>query len=297
MMKFDFDFVDIVDNASDVIIVTKATPIDEPGPEIVYVNKAFTKLTGYTYDEVIGKTPRILQAEGTDKESRNIIRNALIEKKAVRTTIKNYSKAGREYWLDISILPLNDSAGNASYFVAIERDMTEQKELEKKLEELSKTDPLTSVLNRRAFDEILENEFSRFKRSNENYALLILDIDHFKKVNDNYGHHVGDAVLKEVAKTCQSSLRRHDTVARVGGEEFCIILPYISSDNASKIAEKLREKIMHSVVQSDDNRISVTVSIGVAEVERADTNSSEAMKRADNKLYEAKKAGRNRVCM
>ncbi len=295
MNKFDFNFMDIVENAQDVIIVTKAFPIDPPGPEIVYVNKAFTELTGYSFDEVVGKNPRILQARDTDESSRRDIREALIAKRPIRTTLKNYSKTGEAYWLDLSILPLSDEQGNITHFVAIERDVTQQKKLEKTLNELTRTDALTDIFNRRAFDEILEAEYSRFKRTGDNYALLMLDIDHFKSVNDNYGHSAGDEVLKEFARACRSNIRNHDTVSRLGGEEFCILLPDTSAQAAAKIADKLRQWVMDNPIDTDGHSISLTVSVGVSEVEPSDGDSLDALKRADVKLYKAKENGRNRV--
>jgi len=158
MKRYDFSFQDIVEAAKDIIIVTKADSIDNPGPEIIYVNNAFTQLTGYTFEEAVGQNPRILQSAGTDEATKKRIRSALIKKKPVRVTLKNYTKSGKEYWLDLSIIPLKNSAGEVTHFVAIERDVTEQKNLEIKLDELSKTDPLTKLLNRRAFNNIINTE-------------------------------------------------------------------------------------------------------------------------------------------
>jgi diguanylate cyclase (GGDEF)-like protein/PAS domain S-box-containing protein len=297
MKEFDFNFKDIVECAKDVILVTKSHPIDKPGPEIVYANRAFTELTGYSQEEVLGKNPRILQSNGTDEEAKRIIRQGLKQQVPVRVTIKNYSKAGKEYWLDLSILPLSNPQGVVTHFVAIQRDVTEQINLQRQLEILSRTDPLTGLLNRRAFDEIAENELSRFRRSREVYSLLMLDIDHFKKVNDKYGHTSGDVAIQSVAQTCESNLRLHDKAARLGGEEFCVLLPYTNKHAAYKIAEKLRRVVSTLSISTMNGDISMTISIGLAEVNDADTDHTEIFNRADENLYKAKKAGRNRVCM
>ena len=297
MKEFDFNFKDIVDFAKDVIVVTKSFPINEPGPEIVYVNRAFTELTGYTQDSVIGKNPRILQSSGTDEETKKTIRQGLEQKVPVRVTIKNYSKTGEEYWLDLSIIPLKNSQGVVTHFVAIERDVTEQKILEQKLEVLSRTDVLTGLLNRRSFDEILENELSRFKRRGEVYSLLMIDIDHFKQINDTYGHSTGDVAIQTISRACELNVRLHDKMARVGGEEFCVLLPYTNKKIAYTIAEKLREVVSSIPVKTSNGNISITISIGVSEVETTDSDHTAIFKRADELLYKAKKAGRNRVCI
>lgn len=297
MNTFDFDFEQIVDAAKDVIIVTKADPIDPPGPEIVYVNQAFTALTGYTPEEVIGKTPRLLQASGTDADSKRTIKEALQKHQPVRVTIKNYAKSGREYWLDVSILALRNEAGEVTHFVAIERDVTEQKELEHKLEMLSRTDPLTGLLNRRSLEEFLAREYSRFTRHDVKFSLLLLDIDHFKSINDQYGHTTGDRVLKMLAESCTGSLRKLDVVARYGGEEFCVVLPYTDAEQAAVLAEKLRRGISAGVLQAGDREVRVTASIGVSEVQATDKNPGDLLERADAALYEAKQSGRNRICV
>lgn len=128
-----FSFEDIVDKANDIIIVTEADPIDEPGPRIVYVNPAFTELTGYTAEEAIGQNPRILQGEDTDPATRDRIREALARREPIRVEILNYSKSGDAYWLDMNIVPLFESDGEIRYFAAIERDLTERIDAEEAL--------------------------------------------------------------------------------------------------------------------------------------------------------------------
>ena len=303
MNKFDFSFQDIVENAKDIVIVTKAFPIEAPGPEIVYVNKAFTELTGYTYEEAIGRNPRILQSVKTDPAIKQQIREALENVQPVRATIQNFSKSGRAYWLDLSILPLQNTAGSVTHFAAIERDITAQKEYELKLDELSRTDPLTGLLNRRAFYHAMDNELARFQRTESKYSLLMTDIDHFKHINDKYGHPLGDRVIKEVGGLCKSLFRMQDSAARLGGEEFGILLADTNIDTALVIAERLRKTIDETIMakanvedQVADSPSNVTVSIGVAEVSTADADSVDVVWRADKALYTAKQAGRNCVC-
>ena len=297
MSGFDFNFKDIIDEASDVVVVTKASPISAPGPEIVYVNKAFTQLTGYSIEEAVGRDPRMLQSADTDPETKAKIRRALINKEPVRVTIKNYSKAGKGYWLDMNILPLKDTEGKVTHFVAIERDVTESKELEFKLDQLSRHDALSGLLNRRAFDEAIELEMSRFFKTAKVFTVLALDIDHFKRVNDQYGHQIGDQVIQKVAETCQSMFGKIASVARTGGEEFTILIPAMGAQTAELKAEALRKKIMDLSIKTDAGMLSITTSIGVSEVGEHDKIASQTLVRADKALYQAKGLGRNTVCI
>lgn len=297
MSGFDFDFKDIINEAHDVIVVTKATPISSPGPEIVYVNKAFTKLTGYSFNEAVGGDPRMLQSGDTDPETKAKIRRALRKQEPIRVTIKNYSKTGEGYWLEMSILPLKDADGKVTHFAAIERDVTESKELEFKLDELSRHDPLSGLLNRRAFDEAIELELSRFFKTDKIFTVLALDIDHFKAVNDKYGHQAGDRVIKLVSETCELIFDDIAHVARTGGEEFTILIPEMDAQTSEPLAEQLRQKIAELTVLTDVGEITFTTSIGISEVGVHDKITSQILARADKALYEAKNTGRNRVCV
>jgi len=297
MKTYNFDFQAIVEAAKDVIIVTKAHPISEPGPEIVYVNKAFTELTGYSYDEVVGKNPRILQSGETDDTTKASIRESLESKTPIRTTIKNFSKSGKEYWLEISILPLKNEAGEVTHFVAIERDVTEQKKYEFKLDGLSKTDPLTGLLNRRGFNEIVKNELSRFKRTNSQFSICMIDADFFKKINDTYGHAFGDLVLKTLSDTFRNILRIQDSAARIGGEEFCIIFPDTSAESAMHISNRLRKIVSETPIYPNEIPVYINISVGVSEIDKLDVDGEKIMERADRALYLAKTSGRNRVCV
>lgn len=295
MDTYGFNFKDIVENALDIIIVTKADMINEPGPEIVYVNEAFVKLSGYSREEAIGKSPRILQSHETDAETKTTIRKALQQQEPVRVTIKNYSKSGQSYWLDLSIMPLKNDDGVVTHFMAIQRDVTQHKILEQKLEILSNTDELTGLYNLRSFTTISNNEYSRFKRKGHTYSVLMIDIDFFKSINDTYGHAIGDLAIQHLATLCKENIRSHDVMARVGGEEFCIMLPDTTKDSAYMIAEKLRNQLNNDPLIVADKAIVSTISIGVAESDIDDKLHKDIINRADEALYEAKNNGRNCV--
>lgn len=295
MAKLDFNFKDIVDEAQDVVIVTKASPLDEPGPEIVYVNKAFTALTGYTAKEAIGKTPRILQSDDTDNETIKDVRRALEKQTHIRTTIKNYSKNGHEYWLDMSIIPLKNSKGKVTHFAAIQRDVSDQKSLQHQLETLSKKDELTGLLNRRAFEKTINQEFLRFLRTHNKFSLLLIDIDKFKQINDRFGHTAGDQALLNLAHLFEFLFRSYDHAFRLGGDEFCIILPDSSQIKAMITAERIRHMVEKTPLSIEQDEMAMTVSIGVSEAMETDVEYQELIERADKALYQAKAKGRNRV--
>lgn len=297
MPNFDFKFQDVIEEANDVVVITKAFPFSAPGPEIVYVNQAFTELTGYSFDEAVGGNPRMLQMRDTDPETRRIIREALIKQEPVRVTIRNYNKLGIGYWIEMSILPLRDDNGEVTHFAAIERDVTESKEREIELSEMSLRDPLSGLLNRRGFDQKMEMALSHFYETGETFSVLAMDIDHFKAVNDQHGHHSGDAVIQRVAELSKKAFHASGCVGRTGGEEFTIILGGKTQEEAKPMAEYLRMMIERSVIATDKGSIKVTMSLGVSQVDPTDKESSEVLIRADTALYKAKHSGRNQVCL
>ncbi len=160
---------------------------------------------------------------------------------------------------------------------------------------LTTVDGLTQVYNKRYFMENLERELSRAQRYGRDLSLLIFDIDHFKNVNDTYGHLAGDHVLKQMAELVKNNTRREDFMARYGGEEFAVILPEIDHDRAMVMGEKVRKLVEAEVFVFEKTSMPTTVSIGVATVDDSISEATEMIKLADTNLYEAKRAGRNRV--
>ena len=161
---------------------------------------------------------------------------------------------------------------------------------------LAITDPLTGTLNRRVFVEFAERELAICRLENAPFSLMMLDLDHFKHVNDNYGHQSGDAVLKRFAEIVQDCLRKEDLLVRYGGEEFCVLLPRLTSERAQLLADRLRAQVAHASFTFSRHSIAITTSIGVSSVERGEKGNVDAiLARADEALYRAKQSGRNRV--
>ncbi len=160
---------------------------------------------------------------------------------------------------------------------------------------LAMTDPLTGILNRRHFLSASTAELSRVKRYGFPLTLLMIDIDNFKAVNDTYGHSVGDIVIRTIATTCRTALRLPDILARYGGEEFVVTMPQTAEPEAKRVAERLRESLSAAEIDTKDGKLSVTVSIGLAQWITSDNSIEDTIERADQALYAAKRAGKNRV--
>ncbi|WP_207682334.1 GGDEF domain-containing protein [Desulfonema magnum] len=191
--------------------------------------------------------------------------------------------------------PLRDDNNVIRYAYIMVQDVTDIAAYEQKLLEMSIRDGLTGVYNRRYFETRLEEEFERHKRYTRPFSIIMQDIDHFKKVNDTYGHPCGDYILKAFASMIVSSIRKVDIFARYGGEEFCCLLPETRLDSAMKLAEFLRKKIERNIFIFNNTEIRITISQGIAEL-KTEMGAAEALLReADHALYEAKESGRNKV--
>lgn len=195
------------------------------------------------------------------------------------------------------MLVSRDADGKPLRMIGTHSDITERKKMEADLMELATTDPLTGVANRRHFLEQVEMELSRFKRHGTPAALLMLDIDYFKRVNDVYGHAAGDAVLIHFSRQACMRLRHTDLFGRLGGEEFGVLLPSTDIEGAQEFAEQIRQNIADNPIDSDKGPITITVSIGVAEFSPSDEAPDSILARADAALYRAKQGGRNRCAV
>jgi len=175
----------------------------------------------------------------------------------------------------------------------VDRAWRRQRRIAHLLEKQAHTDPLTGLANRRHFMEVAEAELARSRRYDTPLSMLMIDIDHFKEVNDAYGHRAGDRVLQQLARTCQEILREVDVAGRVGGEEFAILLPETEVEGAFEVAERLRTAVAAAEVPREEGLpIRITVSVGVAAIDGS-TNLDTLMSQADDALYDAKHCGRN----
>ena len=292
-------FLQIAESANDIIIVTTGD-MDLPGPLIVYVNPAFTRLTGYSAAEAIGRSPRMLQQAATNRTTLDAIRAALLAGRDVHEKVLNFTKSGARYWLDLRIVPLCDTSGKITHFAAIERDVTMDKRRADELELVADRDALTGIPNRRALLRVIDSEITAMqerrvgKPDGRESCLAFIDLDHFKDVNDAHGHGVGDAVLLGIADRLTENLRRSDTLGRMGGEEFALWMPGVTLRDATVLVDRLRGLVADEPMETPAGPISVTCSVGVT-VSKPNDNSVSLMNRADVAMYSSKRAGRNRV--
>lgn len=202
-----------------------------------------------------------------------------------------------ESWFEAIIKPVNNATSNSNLVIWSVRDITKTHLLEVRLKQLSETDELTGVLNRRAFQINLDKALSTHSTQSKTLSCIMIDIDHFKEINDQVGHFSGDQVINHVAKICQKTIRGSDFIGRLGGEEFAVILSNTSAIQAYDVAERIRQAIESAPCCIDGIEINTTVSIGVAEYDKQVSTTKELMIRADKAMYYSKHAGRNQVTL
>jgi diguanylate cyclase (GGDEF)-like protein/PAS domain S-box-containing protein len=269
-----------------------------------YVSPSSVDVLGWTPEEMVGHGPDHLVFEGDMQHLREAA-SATLGERGERTpaTVRMRKKDGSLVWIEINPrLVLDPETDQPTDVIVVMRDVSERKLLEEKLSRLAMTDGLTGVANRRAFDEALEREWKLTLRHGTQISLLLLDIDHFKPFNDQYGHQVGDDCLRAVAQAAVRVVRTTDIVARYGGEEIAMILPHVDVAGARETAEKVRSVIEGLRVPHGGNPEGggwVTVSIGaataLARVGGTMQMPEGLLQAADHALYKAKHGGRNRV--
>jgi diguanylate cyclase (GGDEF)-like protein/PAS domain S-box-containing protein len=273
--------------ASNAVFITNRTGT------IQWVNEAFQRLSGYTANELIGNTPRLLKSGTHDQTYYEGLWRTIMSGQSFRSETTERRKDGRLYTVHQTITPVRGQDGHISHFISMQEDITEQRAAQARIEHLAHFDALTGLPNRSLFFDRLSQATAMSKRTNEHVALLFLDLDRFKPVNDTYGHAVGDALLKAVAERVLSCVRESDTVARIAGDEFTVILPRIDSRaDATVVAEKIVKAVAEPFHLSG-RTVTIGASIGVALCPDDARDGQELVKLADAAMYDAKHHGRN----
>lgn len=254
------------------------------------VNRALCDLLGYSEAELLASTFQEITHPDDLEADLALLDDVLQGRRSSYQMNKRYIRAdGRRIWAQLSVALVQGAQGEPLHFISQIQDVTERHQFEKRLRELADRDHLTGLLNRRRFEEELDRQLERCARHQERAALLLLDIDHFKQVNDSGGHAAGDKLLQAVADTCSRRVRGTDLVARMGGDEFAAILVDSDDNGALQVAQALLEAL-HEL----DARVDVTASIGLT-LMRPDDLPDAVLARADRALYAVKRDGRNGV--
>ena len=280
---------EIFDRSSEAMLIT------DGDNNIVTVNPAFTRLTGYSAAEAIGRNPRILSSWRHDKAFYSAMWKSIHELGYWRGDIWDRRKDGSVYPKFLSITAVRDEAGGIRKFSAVFYDITERKAIEAQLENIAHYDMLTGLPNRMLLHDRLEQAIAAAERLDQRFALLFIDLDGFKPVNDSHGHAVGDEVLKEVGRRLGMLIRGMDTAARLGGDEFVVILTDIrSKENARSVAEKIIENLARPY-EVEGRELLLSASIGASLYPSDETASRELLRTADEAMYRAKREGKSRL--
>lgn len=276
----------------------EAIVISDANNRILRVNNSFTRLTGYSPEEVIGETTAILKSGRHDKSFYDAMWKSLKEKKFWQGEIWDRRKNGQIYLKWLTITAVTGPDGDIHNYIGTFTDLSEHKEAKDAIYRLAFYDPLTDLPNRRLFSDHMEQALNNSARSGHFGAVFMIDIDHFKYINDTKGHAIGDLLLIEVANRLKTQVRDGDTVARLGGDEFVILLEILSKDQniAAVQAESVSKKVIKAMEQPfliAGETLHCTLSIGISLFTMPISTSEEMLKRADVAMYQAKNAGRN----
>ncbi len=258
---------------------------------MTYVNDAFVAHSGYKHIELLDHPSNILKSGQHDDTFYKKLWETLLAGKTYSNVLANKKKDGQIYYEELTISPMFDEHHRIENFVATGKDITQRIKMEQKLKQYATTDELTNLSNRRRGNEILDIEIDRFHRYQSNFAVLMIDIDHFKLVNDTYGHDIGDQVLQQLSKVLSLHIRKSDALMRWGGEEFLIVAVHVNHAEIVSFSSKLNTAVRSYTFDIKNN---ITVSIGATLCQKNDTKAS-LLKRVDKALYRAKKEGRDRV--
>jgi diguanylate cyclase (GGDEF)-like protein/PAS domain S-box-containing protein len=259
-------------------------------------NPGAANLTGYAAGEVVDQPWSMLFTARAQLDG--VPQKAITFTRANRHCRDEHAwrrKSGEEFTALATLDAVRGDGGELLGFVCAFHDITEQKQLERRLYQSATRDGLTGVFNRGHFTELAAQELERARRFAEPLSIVLIDVDHFRKINDGHGHEAGDRVLVRVARACEEFVRKIDVVGRLGGEEFGLLLPRANKEPAFEMAQRLRLKLAEARVPADGRDIAFTVSMGMATLRSNTRDLAELLRNADAAMYRAKREGRNRV--
>lgn len=279
-----------IESSSNGIMITDFNAPDNP---VTYVNPAFERITGYVAGEVLGHNSRFLAGNDLEQLGLEEIRAALREQREGSAVLRNYRKDGSLFWNELSVAPVRDENGNVTNYVGILNDVTERKQYEEQLEYQANHDGLTGLPNRNLLADRLGQALSYTDRNRTQAAVLFVDLDHFKFINDSLGHDTGDRLLEITAERLVECVRATDTVARHGGDEFVVVLPDLTNgEDAANIARKIQGAV-YQPFKLSDHELMLSCSTGISMYPGDGEDAQTLLKNADAAMYRAKEQGRN----
>ncbi len=264
--------------------------------KLVFCNPAFAEMFGYTDTETLIRSKDVLSLLSPEYHTATINQTGVLmsgEQQQMKDEVKGIRSDGSSVWLNVLCNAIEWNGEPAIQVTAI--DITEQHRLREQLEIRANYDGLTNLLNRRSMTEIVDDQFSKIKLGGAPLCCVLIDLDNFKQINDQYGHDAGDELLKQFAAVSKKMLRSNDFIGRWGGEEFLLLLPDTSIDNARQISERLRKEISKRSLVYQGTELKCTVSMGISASSTATKNARMLISYADKALYEAKAMGKNYV--
>ncbi len=279
-----------VEASANGIMIAELGAADEP---LIYVNPAFERITGYSAKEVLGRDASFLMGADTEQLGAQEIGAAVRERCEGNAVLRNYRKDGTLFWNELAIAPVRDAGGDVTHFVGIINDITERKQYEEQLERQNNQDALTGLASRNLLKERTELAIAFAARQHRSVAMLFFDLDHFKRINDSLGHTFGDAILKAMADRLSTSMRERDTLARIGGDDFVVVLSDLASPQDVPL---LADRILHLIalpIPLQDREISLSASMGVSLYPQDGDDYDTLLRNADAAMYRAKEVGGN----
>lgn len=291
-----------VSHLTDMVIIMDPRQMVGGWPSIMFVNDAFASTTGYGRDEVLGRAGCLLHGPGTAARAIAGIQAAFGAGTAVREELLHYTRAGDPFWVELDLIPIHDAAGALTHWVSIDRDVTVRKHAEQSIHRLAYFDVLTALPNRPSLMDRIDAALVSASADGRLGAVLFVDLDNFKNINDARGHAVGDAFLQVVAQRLGSVVRPQDTLARLGGDEFVILMTGLgrNAGTAAALGLALAQEVCKAMARPfavDGQPYSSTASIGVTLLRGGQQSAHDLLRESDTAMYRAKRSGRNRVAL
>jgi diguanylate cyclase (GGDEF)-like protein/PAS domain S-box-containing protein len=274
------------------VVVADAT---QQGFPLTYVSPGFEQLTGYGSDEVVGRSAAILQGPETDPRTVEVLRQAVAAGREAYVLILNYRADGTPFWNEVALAPQRDEDGQLVQYLGVQKDVTARLRADARIQELAYFDPLTGLTNRAAMHDQLRSALREARARDTELALLFVDLDDFRRVNDAHGHLVGDALLQAVADRLRSVVRTEDLLARPSGDEFLLLVraPHDAAGIATDLAARVVGAVRKPFELAGLDRVHVRASVGVSTYPSDARSVEDLLRHADSAMYVAKGGGKD----